>query len=163
MHIPFQAFAEAQEALRNGSADAVYLFGENGEGVSCPDRESGFFETIVQKQSTRAVFVGHDHLNNMAVKYKGVDLVYSKSIDYYAYPGIADKTEQRGATLITFRMVLTGWSRWIIRRANKFLPGNAFSDAKDRIGFPVWARRDFYEGYVKKGSGHAVSGTPLFL
>lgn len=45
--------------------------------------------------------MGHDHLNNMAVKYKGVDLVYSKSIDYYAYPGIADRTEQRGATLIT--------------------------------------------------------------
>lgn len=101
MHIPFQAFAEAQEALQKGSPDAVYLFGENGEGVSCPEQESGFFEMIVQKQSTRAVFVGHDHLNNMAVKYKGVDLVYSKSIDYYAYPGIADRTEQRGATLIT--------------------------------------------------------------
>lgn len=101
MHIPFPAFAQAQEALRSGSGDAVYLFGENGEGVSCPERESGFFEAIVQKQSTRAVFVGHDHLNNMAVKYKGVDLVYSKSIDYYAYPGIADRTEQRGATLIT--------------------------------------------------------------
>ncbi|MDE5589759.1 MAG: metallophosphoesterase [Acetatifactor sp.] len=101
MHIPFQAFAEAQEALQDGNADAVYLFGENGEGVSCPEREFGFFEAIVQKQSTRAVFVGHDHLNNMAVKYKDVDLVYSKSIDYYAYPGIADKTEQRGATLIT--------------------------------------------------------------
>lgn len=101
MHIPFRAFAEAQEALREGSADAVYLFGENGEGVSFPEQDYGFFEAIVQKQSTRAVFVGHDHLNNMAVKYKGVDLVYSKSIDYYAYPGIADKTEQRGATLIT--------------------------------------------------------------
>lgn len=100
MHIPFQAFARAQEALKNGSPDAVYLFGENGEGVSCPDRDSGFFDAILEKQSTEAVFVGHDHLNNMGVKYKGVDLVYSKSIDYYAYPGIAEQTEQRGATLI---------------------------------------------------------------
>ncbi|MCI9142252.1 MAG: hypothetical protein HFH87_06455 [Lachnospiraceae bacterium] len=101
MHIPFRAFAEAQEALKRGSSDAVYLFGENEEPVSCPRYDSGFFDTIVKKQSTQAVFAGHDHLNNMAVKYKGVDLVYSKSIDYYAYPGIADKTKQRGATLIT--------------------------------------------------------------
>lgn len=100
MHIPFQAFARAQEALKNGSPDAVYLFGENGEEVSCPDRDSGFFDAILEKQSTEAVFVGHDHLNNMGVKYKGVDLVYSKSIDYYAYPGIAEQTGQRGATLI---------------------------------------------------------------
>lgn len=101
MHIPFQAFAEAQDALKDGSEDAVYLFGENGEGVSCSGKDFGFFDAIVKKESTQAVFVGHDHLNNLAVKYKGVDLVYSKSIDYYAYPGIADKTEQRGATLIT--------------------------------------------------------------
>lgn len=101
MHIPFPAFARAQEALKNGDSDVIYLFGENEEPVSCPSEDSGFFEAIVKKQSTQAVFVGHDHLNNMAVKYKGVDLVYSKSIDYYAYPGISDRTKQRGATLIT--------------------------------------------------------------
>ena len=49
------------------------------------------------------MFVGHDHLNNLAVRYKGVDLVYSKSIDYIAYPGIANRTAQRGATLITLK------------------------------------------------------------
>ncbi|MDE6273456.1 MAG: metallophosphoesterase [Clostridiales bacterium] len=101
MHIPFRAFADAQEALRTGNPDAVYLFGENGEGVSCPARDSGFFDTILSKGSTQAVFVGHDHLNNMAVNYKGIDLVYSKSIDYIAYPRIANETAQRGATLIT--------------------------------------------------------------
>lgn len=36
----------------------------------------------------------------MGIKYKGGDLVYSKSIDYYAYPGIAKQHAQRGATLI---------------------------------------------------------------
>lgn len=101
MHIPFPAFAEAQEALKCGSSDAIYLFGENEEPVSCPGQDSGFFDSIVKKQSTQAVFAGHDHLNNMAVRYKGVDLVYSKSIDYYAYPGISDRSKQRGATLIT--------------------------------------------------------------
>jgi 3',5'-cyclic AMP phosphodiesterase CpdA len=100
MHIPFRAFADAQEALKNNSSDAVYLFGENGEEVCHPDFDSGFFDVILKKGSTQAVFIGHDHLNNMAVRYKGIDLVYSKSIDYIAYPGISRKTAQRGATLI---------------------------------------------------------------
>lgn len=100
-HIPFQEFADAKAALDAGEDDAVYLFGENGEAVSHPNRNSGFFDVILEKGSTEAVFVGHDHVNNMGIKYKGVDLVYSKSIDYIAYPGIAHRTEQRGGTLIT--------------------------------------------------------------
>ena len=103
MHIPFRAFADAQTALETGDPAAEYLFGQNGEGVSCPAKESGFFDAILKKGSTRAVFVGHDHLNNLAVRYKGVDLVYYKYIDYIAYPGIANRTAQRGATLITLK------------------------------------------------------------
>ncbi len=102
-HIPFKAFADAEAALKNGDADAAYLFGENGENVSYPAKESGFFEAILQKRSTQAVFVGHDHLNNLGVTYRGVDLVYGKSIDFIAYPGIAKQTSQRGGTLITVR------------------------------------------------------------
>lgn len=101
MHIPFKEFADADAALKSGSPDAVFLFGVNGEGVSHPDRDSGFFDRILQMGSTQAVFVGHDHLNNMGIRYKGVDLVYSKSIDYMAYPGISQMTAQRGGTLIT--------------------------------------------------------------
>ncbi len=100
MHIPFEEFADAKAELDVGG-DAVYLFGENGEKVSHPKNNSGFFDAILDKNSTEAVFVGHDHLNNMGIKYKGIDLVYSKSIDYIAYPGISKMTEQRGATLIT--------------------------------------------------------------
>ncbi len=101
MHIPFRAFADAADALERGDPEARYLFGENGEGVSYPDHDNGFFQAILEEQSTQAVFVGHDHLNNMGVNYRGVDLVYSKSIDFLAYPGIAHETAQRGGTLIT--------------------------------------------------------------
>lgn len=101
MHIPFHAFAEAQNAVEAHSPDAIYLYGKNEEAVSHPAKDSGFFDVMVEKGSTQAVFVGHDHVNHMAIRYRGVDLVYSKSIDYVAYPGIAAKTEQRGATLIT--------------------------------------------------------------
>ncbi len=101
MHIPFKEFADAKDALDTGEADAIYLFGENGEKTSYPEHNSNFFNIILDKNSTEAVFVGHDHLNNIGIKYKGIDLVYSKSIDYIAYPGISKMTEQRGATLIT--------------------------------------------------------------
>lgn len=101
MHIPFAAFDEAQVALANGDPDAKYLFGSNNEKVCCPAVESGFFDVILEKHSTDAVFVGHDHVNTMGIKYKGVDLVYSKSIDFSAYLRILQKTEQRGATLVT--------------------------------------------------------------
>ena len=101
MHIPLPAFREARDALAAGDPAAQYLFGQDGEDVSCPSRDCGFFDQMVEKGSTQAVFVGHDHLNNMAIRYRGVDLVYSKSIDFVAYPGIASKTAQRGGTLIT--------------------------------------------------------------
>lgn len=101
MHIPFRAYRDAYEALQSGSEEAEYLFGKNEESVSCPDHDTGFFDSILEKGSTEAVFVGHDHVNYLGVKYQGIDLVYSKSIDYIAYPKISKMTAQRGATLIT--------------------------------------------------------------
>ncbi len=84
---PLPAFSDAAEG------GATRLFGENGEPVSAPKQDTGFFDAIVQKKSTNAVFVGHDHLNHLAVRYRGVDLVYPRSIDYIAYPKVA---QQRG-------------------------------------------------------------------
>lgn len=101
MHIPFRAFDEAQIALQNGSPEAKYLFGTNDEKVCFPETESGFFDKILEKHSTDAVFVGHDHVNTMGINYKGVDLVYGKSIDFSAYMRIQNRKHQRGATLVT--------------------------------------------------------------
>lgn len=100
MHIPMPAYAEAYAALQSGCADAEYLFGENEENFGCSESDNGMFAAMLEGQSTEAVFAGHDHLNNAAIRYKGIDLVYSKSIDCIAYPGIADRSSQRGATLI---------------------------------------------------------------
>lgn len=119
MHIPFRAFADAVDALERGDPEARYLFGENGEDVSCPDHDSSFFEAILEKKCTQAVFVGHDHLNHLGVNYKGVDLVYSKSIDFLAYPAIAHENTQRGGTLIT----LDGQGGYVIEQAEYKLQG----------------------------------------
>ena len=47
------------------------------------------------------MFCGHDQVNDFGIYYEGIELVYGKSIDYIAYPGIENQKEQRGATLIS--------------------------------------------------------------
>lgn len=60
-----------------------------------------FFETVEKLGSTKALFCGHDHINNSIIEYKGVNLVYGMSIDYLAYGGIDKEGAQRGCTVIT--------------------------------------------------------------
>lgn len=72
LYLPALALSDAAEG------GATRLFGKNGEPVSAPKQDTGFFDAIVQKKSTNAVFVGHDHLNHLAVRYRGVDLVDSR-------------------------------------------------------------------------------------
>lgn len=101
-HIPTEEFKEAAELYESGSQDVTYNQGYLREKVSCSDHESGIFEAVLELGSTKGIFVGHDHINNLDVTYKGVRLVYGLSIDYLAYAwfGIIKKTEQRGGTII---------------------------------------------------------------
>ncbi len=69
--------------------------------VCCSDYPSRLFDRMLELGSTKAVFCGHDHYNNMSLEYKGIRLTYGMSIDYLAMPGIEDDTAQRGAELIT--------------------------------------------------------------
>ncbi len=100
-HIPLPEFEEAYQALLRGSNEAELLFGERREGCACSDKNSGLFDVIKELGSTKAVFCGHDHLNDAGIRYQGVDLVYGRSIDFLAYPGIDKMTQQRGATMVT--------------------------------------------------------------
>ncbi len=99
-HIPLPEYQDAVASLENSDETTQYLFGENEESVHCPAINSGFFDAMLEKKSTQAVFCGHDHINYLGVKYNGIDLVYSKSIDYFVYRNIANHDSQRGATLI---------------------------------------------------------------
>ncbi len=104
-HIPLQEYRTAYELYEQGSNEVTYFFGENGEKminkVCCSDYPSKLFDTMVALKSTKAVFCGHDHYNNMSLEYKGIRLTYGMSIDYLAMPGIEHDTAQRGAELIT--------------------------------------------------------------
>lgn len=104
-HIPLQQYRTAYELYEQGSDEVEYFFGENGEQmidkVCCSDYPSNLFDTMLALDSTKAVFCGHDHYNNMSLAYKGIRLTYGMSIDYLAMPGIENDTAQRGAELIT--------------------------------------------------------------
>ena len=103
-HIPLQEYKEAYDLYKSGSDEVTYFYGEIGEkdeAICASEIDSKLFDEVVDLKSTKGIFVGHDHYNNISLMYKGVRLTYGMSIDYLAMPGIDEKTEQRGGTLIT--------------------------------------------------------------
>ncbi len=107
-HIPLRemklAYDEYVAAGRKDTDDVSYAEGHDGESgkvVYCSETDELFFETILEKGSTTALFFGHDHLNNLVLEYKGITLSYGYSIDYLAYSGIDKLGYQRGCTVIT--------------------------------------------------------------
>ncbi len=108
IHIPLVEFRDAyNEYAANGNKDTENvkyisgIIGEKDPYVYCGMGEDNLFEKILELDSTKAVFCGHDHLNNIVLNYKGVDLTYNFSVDYLAYIGISKKGDQRGCTVIT--------------------------------------------------------------
>lgn len=105
IHIPLQQYRTAYELYEKGSSEVTYFFGENGEKmidkVCCSEYPSRLFEKMLDLGSTKGIFCGHDHYNNMSLEYRGIRLTYGMSIDYLAMPGIESDTKQRGAELIT--------------------------------------------------------------
>ena len=71
-----------------------------GEDVACSNKKDAFFATMVKYNSTKGVFCGHDHINNISLKYQGIDLTYGMSIDYLAYRKISQYGLQRGCTIL---------------------------------------------------------------
>lgn len=100
-HIPIQEYVDAWNSYEENNYSTYYYFGDKREESSCSSMHSSLFERALELGSTKAMFCGHDHRNDYALNYEGIDLVYGKSIDYTAYPGIEYETEQRGATVIS--------------------------------------------------------------
>jgi len=100
IHIPLTAYRTAIQLYDEGSDQVTKIFGTIRESVSSPYEPENFFDTITALGSTRAIFCGHDHLNNACFEYQNVLLVYGMSIDYTAYIGIQYITEQRGVDMI---------------------------------------------------------------
>lgn len=106
-HVPSKEYAEAWTKYRSGNLEDIdYYYGwanEKNESISTPGENGPLFDAILEIKSTKGIFCGHNHLNDFSISYKGVRLTFGKSIDYLAYLGILNKTEQRGATLLTLK------------------------------------------------------------
>lgn len=89
MHIPLceykEVFNQNEDGTYSPSGKADLLYGEQYESVGCSCYNSGMFDAILEKGSTKAVFAGHDHVNDWCALYKGVYLVYSLPGNYSPY------------------------------------------------------------------------------
>ncbi len=109
-HIPPQemrdAYEEYKKAGMKDTDDVKVKYGkiaEGGELICCSNYNYGLFNAL-KANGTQGVFFGHDHLNNMSLNYKGVQLTYGYSIDYLAYGSSISKFGlQRGCTVITVK------------------------------------------------------------
>ena len=68
-HIPLY---EINDAYEKGEIK----YGEKRENTCPPDYNSGFFDVIKAKGSTKGMFFGHDHINNFEALYEGVTFCY---------------------------------------------------------------------------------------
>ena len=107
-HIPIAEYGDAWfEYVENGykdTEDAKLMFGtagESGDVVYSSELPDELFETMIELGGKHGTFVGHDHLNNFSIEYKGIRLTYGLSIDYLAYLNVHKLGSQRGCTMIT--------------------------------------------------------------
>lgn len=107
-HIPLVEMDDAWTEFRNNGYKDTDNFrytegmiGELGRQVCCGYGEDDMFEKMLELDSTKAMFNGHDHVNSTIFEYKGITFSYGHSIDYFAYSGIDKLGSQRGCTMIT--------------------------------------------------------------
>jgi len=76
-HIPLFEYVDAYEAWEASGFDENMGSGVyNDSGVWHGHYNSGFFAKAKELNSTRGMFVGHDHTNNFAINYQGITLSY---------------------------------------------------------------------------------------
>lgn len=75
-HIPLPEYA---------SFDASNFTGVKQEGISSASVNSGIFTTMVESGDVKAVFVGHDHVNDFCGELTGIHLCYGGGFGYHAY------------------------------------------------------------------------------
>ncbi len=107
-HIPLvemnDAWTEFRENNFKDTDNFKYIegiIGEGGRQIYCGLGEDELFEKMLELGSTKAMFNGHDHINNTTFEYKGITFSYGYSIDYFAYSGIDKQGSQRGCTMVT--------------------------------------------------------------
>lgn len=107
-HIPLVEFKDAWDELEANDfkeTDSVKyidgIIGETGKRIFSGIGEDELFEKMVELGSTKAMFNGHDHYNNVTISKDDIIFSYGYSVDYLAYIGVSGEGSQRGCTMIT--------------------------------------------------------------
>lgn len=98
-HIPLLEFGDAAKAVKEGTIKSEYVVGINKERVDGSKVNSGLFTVMKNMESTTHVFCGHDHINNMSVKWQGIRLSYGLKTGPTSYYDEA----MQGGTLLTIK------------------------------------------------------------
>ena len=104
-HIPVPEFSTAWDYANDGSGKATIVpdtngkVGEKREKVCSPKENSGFFAKEVELKSTIGNICSHDHINNFAVNYQDITLIYSVNSTGRIY----GNPEIRGGTVVTIK------------------------------------------------------------
>jgi hypothetical protein len=97
-HIPIKEYNEAWNMVTKADKSALYYYGSKNEDISSSKLDSPLFKKVLELNSTKALYCGHDHLNDFSVSYKGVRFTYGQSIDCLLYA--KNLSEHKGATFI---------------------------------------------------------------
>ena len=76
-HIPLPEYSSFDASNYTGVLQDV--------GISSPSVNSGFFTAMVEAGDVKAVFTGHDHLNDFCGLFTGINLCYGGGFGYHAY------------------------------------------------------------------------------
>jgi hypothetical protein len=107
-HIPLPEYA---------SFDSSNMTGVKQEaGISSASINSGFFTTLVEEGDVKAVFTGHDHLNDFCGKLTDINLCYAGGFGYHAY-GLAGWS--RRSRVVVANLEKTGNSGWGVVKSIK--------------------------------------------
>ncbi|MFW5780421.1 MAG: metallophosphoesterase [Bacillota bacterium] len=82
IHIPLK---EYRTAYNQALSDDSVIFGARREPECDSPYNTGMFDAILEIDSTKAVVCGHDHINDYAVEYMGIKLLYSLGLSYNSY------------------------------------------------------------------------------
>ncbi|XP_004510621.2 probable inactive purple acid phosphatase 29 [Cicer arietinum] len=80
-HIPLPEYANFDSSNFTG----VKIEQDGNNGISSASVNSGFFTTLVEAGDVKAVFTGHDHINDFCGKLMDIQLCYAGGFGYHAY------------------------------------------------------------------------------
>jgi 3',5'-cyclic AMP phosphodiesterase CpdA len=89
MHMPLRQYIQVGDDYQGYFLEKM---------VYAQGKDTGFFDAMIHFQRSKAVFVGHDHMNDFSFIHQGILLAYGRSTGYNGYG-----TLERGGRMIWIR------------------------------------------------------------